>query len=139
MMPTLFKAVMERVEGFKIMIVDDDPTSLAMYRGALGLVTEAVVAFSDPEVALKYAGANRVDIVVTDLIMPGISGIELAARMKNICPEICLIALTSSVDVKHLQGWIATGGGQYLVKPISACGLYDAILSASEKIPGRRW
>ena len=89
-------------------------------------IFDEVESFTDAFEALKYLDGNTADIALLDIDMPGIKGLDLAANMKEKCPDIKVIFLTGyseyAVDAYAMH---ATG---YLLKPID----YDRLRSEIE-------
>lgn len=78
---------------FHIVCIDDSQDSLDLLEMELGLVYETVSVFLDPRVALKYISKHVVDVVVSDFVMPEMSGIQLlrSVREKNITVPFLLL------------------------------------------------
>jgi CheY-like chemotaxis protein len=87
------------------------------------------VAAGDANSALEAALANRPDIIVSDLGMPGVDGFEFIERVRAI-PSLALIpaiALTGTALERDFQQALASGFTAYLVKPVDASGLTKKI------------
>ncbi len=116
----------------KIMLVDDH----AVVRSGLGkflkvhkdlqLVGEA----SDGEEAIQLASLHKPDVILMDLMMPGIDGVAATRNIHKQHPEIKIIALTSFSDQNMVQGALQAGAIGYLQKNVTAADLANAIRSA---------
>lgn len=106
--------------GRHALVVDDDPAVLSLLELALGIRGLSVTALTNPEMALETARDLRPDVIVLDVMMPGISGLELARRLRE-DPEVAdtpLIILTCLSGPEEVwSGWHA-GVDSYLTKPI---------------------
>ncbi len=106
------------MSDIKIFIADDHE----LVRYALRTLLEAepgieVVGESpDGEGAVAAACEREIDVVLLDLRMPGIGGIEACRRIKEICPEIDVLVLTSFGDDDEVFGVLAAGAGGYILK-----------------------
>lgn len=98
-------------------IVDDEVIMLKSFMrlsaGIEGL--NVVEQFSYPEDALEFVEAHRVDLAILDVRMPGMSGIELAKKLRELRPEI-LIVFISAFD-EYVRDSNLIGGDYYIVKP----------------------
>ncbi|MBF0464924.1 MAG: response regulator [Nitrospirae bacterium] len=106
----------------KIMVVDDDKTT----RKILGLYLkggghEPVFAENGLD-AIEKLAANEVDLILTDLNMPYMDGIELTKTLKTdpSFKDIPLVMITTENDEAERSKAMAAGANGYLVKPISA-------------------
>ncbi len=118
----------------KIIIVDDH----AVVRSGLvkflkvnkdfQLVAEA----SDGEEAIQLASVHKPDVVLMDLLMPGVDGVAATREIHKKCPQAKIIALTSFSDQNMVQGALQAGAISYLQKNVTAAELASAIRSAHE-------
>ena len=74
-------------ENNKILVVDDEPSIQRLIKSALEKVSFSIETHEDGFAALEFFQNNPVDLVLTDIKMPGISGIELATKIREICIE----------------------------------------------------
>jgi len=115
--------------SFSILIVDDNAATCGHLQNLL--------AMNYPDFVLYLADSGRSglesfkehgqDIVVTDISMPFLDGISMAASMKGMHPEVAIIALTSFSDTNYLLRAIEVGIDYYLLKPLNCTKLYAAI------------
>jgi DNA-binding NarL/FixJ family response regulator len=82
------------------------------------------------EEAIQLAGELQPDIVLMDLIMPGMDGITATSRIRRQCPDVEVIALTSVLDDGSIFGAIRAGAIGYLLKDTKADKLICAVKSA---------
>lgn len=119
----------------RVLLVDDETEflgSLVKVLGRRGLDVEGVT--SGPE-ALERLEKNPFDVVVLDLMMPGMDGLETLRRIKTSRPETEVILLTAVGSVeKGLQGMRA-GAFDYVLKPMDVEELVEKIKEARE----RKW
>ncbi len=125
---------------FKVVVVDDDSELREYIKRNLGPAYK-VVAVSDGEAALKEIGEKLPDIVVTDIKMEGINGLDLLRRIKgnmntHHIPVILLSASAGSDE--RMKGW-KSGADGYLAKPFSINELdsmISGLLSNRSKLKG---
>src|SRR5512136_2487872 len=123
---------MDADRAIKVMIVDDH----AVVRSGLSTF---LLAFDDlVHVGDATGGADAVskcmslrpDVVLMDLVMPEVDGAEATRRIKEACPEVQVIALTSYKEDDLVQGALKAGAISYLLKNVTADELADAIRKA---------
>ena len=120
-------------DEIRVMVVDDHDMvrrGLAAYFNThpdLILVGEA----SDGLEALEVCQSQQPDVVLMDLIMPGMGGIEATRRIREKYPDTQVIALTSYQDKDLVQKAIRVGAISYLLKNVSGDDLADAVRSAN--------
>jgi two-component system response regulator RegX3 len=103
----------------RILLVDDDPGIREVVSASLRLVDFAVEVAGDGEEALERLGRERFDLVVLDLMLPGISGAEVCRRLRaggNAVPVLMLTARDGEVD--RVLG-LELGADDYVTKPFS--------------------
>lgn len=108
-----------------ILVVDDDPAIRQLIQDILECEGYQVVTVPDGATALESVAASRPDCIVLDVMMPGLSGHEVLARLRNEDPEMALpvVMLTAAND--DAQAWQAWSGGvdYFLAKPFDAAEL----------------
>lgn len=122
------------MKKIRILIVDDH----TVVRGGLRLF---LLAFPDLEVvgeansgrwAIELCGLYEPDVVIMDLLMPDMSGIEATRQIRSKFPKTHVVALTSFPDEQLVRDAIAAGATGYLIKTASATELVDAIRAAAQ-------
>ncbi len=113
--------------GERILVVDDEPTVLMFCTRALSRMGYEAQGASSGEEALALLRAGAFDVLVTDVAMPGMNGIELLNRAREILPELVVIVITGvgSIDlaIKALRG----GAQDFLPKPFTPLELKSAV------------
>lgn len=117
----------------RVLLVDDHAMVRRGMRDFLGLHPdiEIVGEAADGAGAIEQALALRPDIVVMDLMMPGIDGIEATARIKAEGLDIEIIAITSFIEEARVVAAIEAGASGFLLKDAEADELAAAIRSAA--------
>jgi two-component system, NarL family, response regulator LiaR len=116
----------------RVMIVDDH----AVVRSGLStfLMTcddmELVGEASSGEQALMICQQAKPDVVLMDLVLPGLDGATATRKIREKCPEIQVIALTSFKEHELIQGALKAGAIAYLLKDVTAEELANAIRAA---------
>ncbi|MFQ5788918.1 MAG: response regulator [Acidobacteriota bacterium] len=110
---------MEHSGSSVIVLVDDEEMVVASIKSFLTLETDyQVVSFTSPREALEYMQKNKVDLVVSDYLMPDMDGIELLSRVRTLQPEATRILLTGYADKENaIKAINDVGLYQYIEKP----------------------
>jgi DNA-binding response OmpR family regulator len=103
---------------YKILLVDDEVEYLTSLSERLQYRGLAVDIADGGEAALSLMADDPADIVVLDVIMPGMSGIETLIELKKSYPTVQVIMLSGHTDVETAIQGIALGAFDYMVKPI---------------------
>ncbi|PZR26521.1 MAG: DNA-binding response regulator [Citrobacter freundii] len=88
---------------------------------------EVVEAFSDGEAALSYLKKNPVDVLLFDINLPGMSGIDVVAALKGLHPSMQCMALTSYDDAAFAFSALKAGATGYILKNTTPAKLVEAI------------
>jgi NarL family two-component system response regulator LiaR len=116
----------------RVMLVDDH----AVVRSGLGAFLlafddlELVAEAGSGEEAVRLCERVRPDVVLMDLVMPGMDGAAATRAIRERCPDIQVIALTSFKEKDLVEGALQAGAIGYLLKNVSADELTDAIRAA---------
>ncbi len=104
----------------RILVVDDDEDGRRIFREMLGGLGYAVIDQPDGESALRaIRGGSRVDLVITDERMPGLSGLELIESLRHKYPSIPVILVTAHGGVEDYLRSIGLGVFEYINKPVT--------------------
>ncbi|MEU9167392.1 response regulator transcription factor [Streptomyces sp. NPDC048420] len=102
----------------RVLVVDDDPTVAEVVSGYLDRAGYAVDRAADGPDALARAAAHRPDLVVLDLMLPGMDGLEVCRRMRGHGP-VPVIMLTARGDEDDRILGLEVGADDYVTKPFS--------------------
>ncbi len=115
-----------------VLIVDDKDLLRDSIGQTLQRVGFTVVTASDGEMALELIAKRRPDAVVTDLRMPGMTGLELIARIREIDDELPIVMMTAFSTVETAVEAIKLGAYDYVTKPFEGDELIIAVKRAIE-------
>ncbi len=102
-----------------ILIVDDDSRVTSALRRTLAYEGYQVSSASDGEGALAIARTKSPDLVILDLMLPGIDGLEVCRRLRAVDDDITVLMLTARDAVADRVAGLETGADDYLVKPFA--------------------
>lgn len=105
----------------KILVVDDEEDILELVRYNLVREGYAVVCTASGEAALTIAGSDAVDLIVLDLMLPGIDGLEVARRLKArpANRDTPIVMLTAKGEEADIVTGLELGADDYVTKPFS--------------------
>lgn len=112
------------------MHVDDDPAILRIVERLLSKRGYNVISVSDPNVAIETMQAHSIKLVITDLDMPGKSGLELLQEIKDIDGSIQVLMLTGMVSMSTILKATRLGAEECQFKPIED---YEEIGNAADR------
>lgn len=109
----------------RILVVDDDPKILSFMRRGLSFAGYAVDIAADGEEALAIARDQAPDLVVLDVMLPGVDGLEVCRRLRAGDPDLPILMLTARDRVPDRVAGLDAGADDYLVKPFA----FDELLA----------
>jgi FixJ family two-component response regulator len=113
-----------------ICVVDDDPSLLDSIQKLLASAGLAARVFDKPEGFLAYIAANRVSLVVLDIWMEKVNGLEVLARMCALSPATPVIIITARNDVAVRTTAMQIGPVAYFIKPFDGEEFLVAVRAA---------
>lgn len=106
-------------EATRVLVVDDDPKIRTVVRRGLAYEGYRVVEAASGEEGLDKAREHLPDLVVLDVMLPGMDGLEVTRRLRSSGDDIAILMLTARDEVKDRVVGLETGADDYLVKPFS--------------------
>jgi CheY-like chemotaxis protein len=108
--------------GRKILIVEDNPTNRRLIEMVLRGIGAHLLTAEDGEQGLEVARREKPDLILMDLQLPGISGVEVTRILKSDqqTSSICIVALTGHDLPEERDAAIQAGCSGYIIKPIDA-------------------
>ncbi|MBO0994680.1 response regulator transcription factor [Bacillus sp. SD088] len=122
---------------YKVLLADDEPL---ITRGLGALIDwedygfEIMHISEDGEEALAYIQENPIDLLVTDIIMPKRTGLELFEEAKKVRPQLKCIVLSGYEEFDYVKKGMVLGIENYLVKPVDEDELLKTVQAVSEKL-----
>ena len=110
-----------------LVIIDDNTGSLELLSAALAREGLSIFTASDPEEGLEIVFREHPQIVLTDLVMPGLSGLEVLERVVDFDPAIDVVLMTAHYTSESAVDAIRKGASDYLNKPVSITALRERV------------
>lgn len=117
-----------RSAPIRVLVVDDEEAIRRNVKAALEDGGYAVATASDGEQALREADAFGPDVVLTDLRMPGMSGVDLIRALRSRDDTLPTVVVSGAGDVRQAMAAIREGAWDYLVKPVDDDGGLDVAI-----------
>ena len=116
----------------KILIVDDDPDMLEVLRWALSPIASVLEA-SDGRAALRLIKSQRPHLILLDVTMPGMDGIEVLKRVRAFDNKVIIVMLTGLCDIEVAKEALDNGARAYITKPFDDRDLCAEVARLLEK------
>lgn len=122
---------------YTLLIADDEPL---IRNGVKKIIDWESLGFSqiflaeDGQEALDIIKSKHVDLVLTDIVMPFMDGLELSEILSREFPDIHVVILTGHEDFEYAQKSVSLGVKNYILKPIGAESLYKKMVQICEKL-----
>ncbi len=110
-----------------LLLVEDEPNVVAVI--SRGLVDEGfkVSVAPDGTIGAQMAEQNQFDLIILDIMLPGINGLELCKIIKNKTPNVPIIMLTALGTTENVVNGLDNGADDYLIKPFKFAELFARI------------
>lgn len=118
----------------KIVIIDDHPMVIAGIKMFLSKSDkfQVIASFTNALDVLEYAKLNQIDLILLDVFMPEINGIDMCKIIKQNYPNIVILGMSSQSERSLVMQFIQNGANGYLLKNASLEEFYDCIEKAIE-------
>ncbi len=115
------RAVMHRADGkpVRVLVVDDEPVLAELVSMALRYEGWDIATAGDGATAIELARENPPDVVVLDVMLPDMSGLDVLRRLRELKPGLPLLLLTAKDSVEDRIAGLTAGGDDYVTKPFS--------------------
>jgi len=124
--------------SLSLVVIDDNPGSLELLSAALARPGLRIFTAQDPEEGVEIVFREHPQIVITDLLMPGISGLEVLERVVEFDSAIDVILMTAHYTSETAVEAIRKGASDYLNKPVSIVALRERIGKLIEEAQRRQ-
>lgn len=121
-----------------IMLIDDDPDCMAGLASVIEPAGHSCEMFIAPEEAIKTYPTKPYDVVITDMKMPGMTGLEVLKAIKFINPEAKVIINTGYGDVETAMSAVNMGAYAFFGKPVDISELLETLDKINREIDGEK-
>jgi len=120
---------MSKPNNFKLLAIDDDPQTLSLIADALGDEGMEILTAEDPEAGFQLFKSLRPKVVLLDLLMPRLSGMDMLGRIVSSDPGANVIVISGHYSAESAMDAIQQGACDYMTKPIDFQRLRHRIAS----------
>jgi DNA-binding NtrC family response regulator len=110
-----------------ILVVDDEPVVTDLISLSLGQRGYDCVIVPNGEDALKKLSHGHIDLVLLDLRLPGVSGMDVLREIRAICPGTAVIVVTATADARSAVAAMKMGATDYITKPFEIDSLNQSV------------
>jgi len=121
----------------KILLVEDEENLARLLKEAIGDNFHSFMIAKDGVEGIELFKKNKPDIVITDIMMPRLSGLDMAKELKKINPDTPIIILSAFSEKEKLFSAIDIGINKYFLKPFDTDELLDYIRSITPKLANK--
>ncbi|CAN5897749.1 N/A [soil metagenome] len=126
-------------KDISILIVDDSDVTRGTLRVILRSEDYNVIGeATDGDDAYEMAVKLKPDIILLDMLMPKVSGLEALRSIKLVMPDILIMMVTANTDPATVSEAVQAGISGFVTKPFSAQKVLDAVAAVAEKIRQKR-
>jgi two-component system response regulator HydG len=116
-----------------VLVVDDERSHIESLEKILQREGMRVLAASDAKRGLEILRSHRVHVVLTDLMMPGTTGLEFLRAVKQIAPDVEVVLMTAYGTVESAVSAMRDGAYDFIEKPLKRVAIVKSIRKAAEK------
>ena len=122
----------------RILVVDDEPFFQELFREVLSAAGHATRTAASAEEALSLFDREHFDLILTDIVMPGLDGIGLVQALKKRDPDIEAVAVTGHEDVRLAVQAMKAGCAEFLTKPVDRAELGEVAERVLQRVRLKR-
>ncbi len=116
-----------RAPAPRVLVVEDDENLCRLISRVLEAYGYEVASLTDPQRVLAHLSRHRVDLVLTDLVMPKLQGTDLIRQIRAGMPDLPVVVISGSGDDDSLDDAMAAGADDYVTKPIKGTDLDERL------------
>ncbi|MFO0566446.1 MAG: sigma-54 dependent transcriptional regulator [Polyangiaceae bacterium] len=116
-----------------VLVVDDEPSNVASLEKIFQREGMRVLTADGAKTALEVARKHRVQVVLTDLMMPGVTGVELLRALKEVTPDTEVVLMTAYGTVETAVQAMREGAYDFVEKPLKRMNIVKSIRKAAER------
>ena len=116
-----------------ILLVDDEESNLQSLSRIMGREGYRTLTAQDPREGLDLLRRNRVNVLITDLVMPGMTGTDLLKAARSVAPETEVVLMTAYGTVENAVEAMKLGAYDFVTKPLRRAHIVGVVARVLEK------
>jgi two-component system response regulator HydG len=120
-------------DAITVLVVDDEPSNLESLEKIFLREGMRVLLAPDAKRALELVRAHRVHVALTDLMMPGTTGLELLRAVKQVAPDVEVVLMTAYGSVETAVSAMRDGAYDFVEKPLKRASIVKSVRKAAER------
>ncbi len=120
-------------DAVTVLVVDDEPSNVESLRKIFEREGMRVLTADGPKNALEQVRTHRIQVVLTDLMMPGINGVELLRATKEVAPDTEVVLMTAYGTVETAVQAMREGAYDFVEKPLKRMTIVKTVRKAAER------
>lgn len=121
------ESMLKKLSKYKVLYAEDDDGVRKNVNEMLSLMFEEVILAKDGEEAYQLFLENSVDLIITDIKMPRLSGIDLVKKIRKKNSDVQIIIISAHTEVDYMVEAVELSLIRYIIKPITETKLLDAL------------
>ncbi len=126
--------IMKDTQDIKLLYVEDDEDSKITTMLLLEEFFENIIIAQNGQDGLKKFEDNKIDLILTDISMPKLNGLEMMKRIREVCKDTPIVVLSAHNESNYLDSSIKMGAEGYIFKPIDMNQFIEVISNVIQKI-----
>jgi DNA-binding NtrC family response regulator len=122
--------------GLRIMVIDDEPIVCKRLSSAFQKIGHEVVTYNDSASALDRIAKDHFDIVVTDLKMEGVDGLQILTSVRAANPKTRVIMITGFATIETAKESFHKGAFDFVAKPFKLADIIDCVKRIESELKG---
>jgi len=128
----------EQTKKLSAMVVEDEKVANELLSSTFKNFFSGVDSYFDGESALKSYIENKPDIVFVDIVMPGMDGIELSRKIRELNPTQIIIVISASNDIEKISESIEVGVNSFIQKPIDTKKIIELLTGVAAMVAKKK-
>ncbi len=120
-------------QTYRLLIVDDEPNVRLVFRTALATPAYSIATADDGETALALAEQNTLDLILLDLQMPGLSGMDVLEKLRERALDVPVVIVTAHGSIPDVVRAMRLGAIDFVSKPLTPEALRNVVAEVLER------
>jgi DNA-binding response OmpR family regulator len=128
----------QSLKNIKVLLAEDEKKLSKLMKDAIGEYFQEFIVVDNGEKVLKVYKKHKPDILITDILMPKLDGLELLKKLREKSEKLPIIILSAHSDTEKLLKAIEYGATRYFIKPLDPDDLLDYLSTLTKKLEERK-